>query len=783
MVSISLLALGVLGVWLWTSSEGTLVARRPSVLVVDRRGEPIGESPGEGDVLGFWPVPPMLPERIAVATLETEDRHFYTHAGVHWPSVARAMAQNLSALRTVSGASTVAMQVARMQRGRARGLGAKVLESIEAVMLIDDFGHEEVLRQYLTLAPYGNRVHGVVRAARLYFDKPAEDLSWLQAAYLAALPQAPAHMNPYDDAGRARGLRRAHRILRTLHARGLITTRDLEVALASDLALVPRTPRPPEALHAALALIDQARQTSGTVVRRATLDLDMQRRVAALVRENLDHVRARGATNTAAVVVDLQSADILAYVGSADYFDAKAHGAIDFLQVKRSPGSTLKPFIYGLGFDTGKLTAASLVPDTAMDFVNEGGRSYRPGNITKSFLGPMLAREALANSRNIPAMRVLGDVGVEPVLSMLARGGVTGVRFEPGAYGLGLALGNLHTTPLELATLYRALGDGGRVVPLRTFLDDEPAQSTPARLFGDDTAALVLDILSDPEARQPSFPPGSPLDYDYAVATKTGTSQGFRDGWTAAVSDRLVVVVWVGNHDWRRMNTLGGLAGTAEAAHRILDALMPRRAPHRSVAQSFPAPRDGQVRTVCALSGRRHGPDCPHRRTELFRRGTEPETLCDVHVRARIDKRNGLLATAACPAHMVEEQTFLKLDKSSSTWARQTGQKLLPTAESPLCGGGPTHSDEVSVTVVEPRAGVRYTYDPDTPPEFATIRLRADVEPADEDVVFLVDGTPVAKVGWPHETRWTVTPGTHVVQAAFARRAEVSAPVAITVRR
>jgi penicillin-binding protein 1C len=760
-----------------------LVERAPSKLIVDRRGEILGEVVGDEDAFGWWPVPYMLPERVAVATVETEDRHFYEHGGVRWQSIARAVEQNARARRIVSGASTIAMQVARMQSERSRGIVAKLEEAVEAHFLVDELGHDEVLRQYLALAPYGNRVHGVVRAARMYFDKPAEDLSWLQAAYLAALPQAPAHMNPWDKEGRKRGLARAKRILRTLHERGLINDRDFDVAMKSDLGIVEKKQRSPEAIHAALAwakrVVDEKRTD---VIQRATIDLEIQEKVTKIAKKNLDKVRERGATNTAAVVVDTKSGDVLAYVGSADYFDEDAHGAIDFLTVKRSPGSTLKPFIYGLALESGRYTPASALPDTPMDFITENGKSYLPKNINHSFLGPMLLREALANSRNIPALRVLDDVGIEPALDLFASGGVTDVSFEPGHYGLGLAIGNLHVTPLELASLYRALGNGGVSTPLRFFADDA-APREEHRILDDDVAGQLLDILSDPAARQPSFPPGSALDYDYAVATKTGTSQGYRDGWTAAVSDRIVVVSWVGNHDWRRMNQLGGLAGTAEAAHEMMDAVMPLREPWRQVTSTFAPPNGDRTKVVCALSGKLAGPDCPHKKAEHFKPGTEPFASCDMHVRARVDKRNGLLATSKCPPNVVVERPFVKLDKGYAPWAREQHMEMLPEDESPLCGGHPKLSDDVAVELIEPRAGVKYTWDPDTPPEFATIRLRADVEPRSEQVVFLVDGSPVAEVGYPHEARWTLTPGKHVIQAAFARRQEASAPVTITVRQ
>lgn len=759
-----------------------LLEPRPSKLVLDRRGEVLGEVVGEGDVFGWWDVPPMLPERVALATRETEDRFFYEHKGVRLRSIARAVEQNLRAGRTVSGASTIAMQVARMQSRRSRTLLAKLQEAAEAIVLVDRFGHDEVLRQYLTLAPYGHRVHGVTRAACEYFDKPVADLSWLQAAYLAALPQAPARMSPWNVQGRARGLKRAQRILVMLHARGLMTTRDLEVALASDLGIVEHRERPPEAIHAALAWSKRA-ALRDEAIQHATIDLELQNITARIAKANLENVRGRGASNTAAVVIDKDTAEVLAYVGSADYFDPVARGAIDFLEVKRSPGSALKPFLYGLALEGGRTTAATLVPDTPMDFVTEAGRSYLPKNINRTFLGPMLLREALANSRNIPALRVLEDVGLERALTLMQKGGVADVSFEPGRYGLGLALGNLHTTPLELAALYRALGAGGVYQPLRFFLDDADHGADGVRILQEDSAALIIDILADASARQPSFPAGSALEYGYAVATKTGTSQGFRDGWTIAVSDRLVVAVWVGNHDWRRMNHLGGLAGTAEAAHELMDAIMPLRTPHRSVATSFASPVGMKRKAVCALSGMLAGAECPNHKSELFRPGTEPFEPCDMHVRAQVDKRNGLLATSRCPREVVQERAFVRLPRAFQSWARQQRTPLLPEDESPLCGGRPRLVEQAEIALVEPRGGVRYTWDPDTPPEFATLRLHADVEPHDEEVVFLVDGAPVAKVGYPHEARWTLSPGTHTVQVAFARRSEASAPVTITVRQ
>ncbi len=307
----------------------------------------------------------------------------------------------------------------------------------------------------------------------------------------------------------------------------------------------------------------------------------------------------------------------------------------------------------------------------------------------------------------------------------------------------------------------------------------------PVRLLDAGAADLVTHILADAAARRPSFPEGSALDYDIAVAVKTGTSQGYRDGWTVAFSDRLLVIMWIGNHDWRRMNHLGGLAGTADAVHAVITTLTPQHKRHVPVPQSFNDPAHSVRHEVCALSGQLAGADCPHRRSEVFLAGMSPTATCPWHRRVGIDTRTGDRSTSDCPAHVVHWQTVLDLPPAYARWGRQQGRPLMPLRTSRLCGGGDDDGPP-AIALVEPKAGVRYAFDPDTPAAFATIRLAAQVDGTgggiNDDVVFLVDGDPVARVPFPHETRWTITPGRHTIQAVLAARSVASAPVVITVR-
>jgi penicillin-binding protein 1C len=460
--------------------------------------------------------------------------------------------------------------------------------------------------------------------------------------------------------------------------------------------------------------------------------------------------------------------------------------------------------------------------DLPFEVVDPSGRSYVPGNLSQTFLGPMSARHALGNSRNIPALRLLSDVvGVDRALTFFDDVGVQGVSFEPGRYGLGLALGNLHVTAEELARAYLVLRHGGRVVPVVTSALDRPHKtkepndddivtsndddivtsdddviddvtnddvtnddvtSGPSRLLSKGAAELVTNILADPTARRPSFPEGSALDHELAVATKTGTSQGFRDGWTVAYSDRLLIVVWIGTHEWRRMNHLGGLAGTADAVKELIDTLQPRHRRHVPLAQSFPDPIGSERIEVCAHSGQLAHDACPHRRSELFLPATAPTTHCSWHRRIDIDVRTGDLATPTCPKDVVRRIVAVDLPPAYARFVRQQGWTPLPARFSRLCGGGA--GSPATVTLLEPRDGTRYIFDPDTAAEHATVFLRAEVEgdAISNDLVFLVDGEAVALVGEPHEARWSLTPGRHTIQAVLAHGAVSSPPVTILVR-
>src|SRR3989454_1009695 len=413
------------------------------------------------------------------------------------------------------------------------------------------YGHAAVLAHYLRIAPYGNRVRGIAYAARRYLGKPVEDLSWAETAFLVAIPQAPARMNPYREPGRTRAAERERRILDALLAGNVLgrDEYDLAVRQIAALRIPPLGRRPPDALHAVLHLERLFRHDAPlpAPLVDTTLDLDVQQAVVAMVADTLPGLHERGAGNAAAIVVERGTNRVVAWVGSAGYFDDRHAGAYDYARVPRSPGSTLKPFLYALALERGAITPATILDDILRT----------PGDITnadEAFLGPLLPRVALADSRNVPAANLLDRLGLDDGYAFLRDLGLHDGD-QPGRHwGLGLAIGAMPTTLERLVRAYTVLAGDGRAGELVWYRGESLA--APRRLLSEDTARLVTLFLADPMARLPTFPRMGPSEYPFPVAVKTGTSSKYRDALTVAYSTRYVVGVWLGRPDYRPMSRL-----------------------------------------------------------------------------------------------------------------------------------------------------------------------------------------------------------------------------------
>ena len=757
-----------------------LVSPPATPIFTDRYGTFLAEgSADENAPLGFWDPPEILPERIVSCLLAVEDKRYYEHFGVDFRSLLRALINNFSG-QPRQGASTIAMQVARLQRPGKRTLWRKAYEMGTAVWLNRKYGHENVLRHYLKIVPQGNRIHGVSYAARRYFQKPLADLSWAEAAVLASLPRAPGRMNLYRFEGRRKAFERAKLILNLLYENGMLNeeTAAISQRQLKSLKIPIKESRPYHSYHAILRLqeaIDGNASYTKPIV--TTLDLPIQKVVDGIAGEAMGHLRQRGAGNLAVIVAERETGAIRSYLGSDFYADGDFAGAINYATTPRSAGSTLKPFIYALGMETGAFSPASVLEDLPFNLSQPGGQ-YSIANYDERYLGPLLYRKALANSRNVPAVHVLKTVGLAKTYDLFRQLGLAKDDKSASVYGLGLAIGGLYVTLEDLVTAYGVLANDGQAFTLRWF--ETADKETPAQLIPEDVARQLSLFLSDPLARLPTFVRTGPLEYPFPVAVKTGTSQGFRDAWAVAYSSRYIVGAWIGHPDHERMKRVSGL----DAAHlvkEILVSLHPRE--RRGVdEQPFPPPQlhqdsEGatgyQLIKLCPLSGELVTEACSETVLEYLRLGTEPTAFCRVHQSFAVDRGTGTLAGPLTPPERVEIRSYAVLPPQFAAWGATHGYGPPPSPSTEL--------PYATIAIKEPIDGSIFRFHPDTPRQLQSIALRANVTPAVPEIIWYVDGEPFQKVQYPYTTRWHLRAGSHALQARFPHANIQSGIITITI--
>ena len=760
--------------------RGELVSPQATPIFTDRYGAFLAEGTADKDaLLGFWDPPAVLPERIVSCLLVVEDKRYYEHFGVDFRSLLRALVNNLSG-RPRQGASTIAMQVARLQRPGKRILWRKACEMGTAVWLNRKFDHENVLRHYLKIVPQGNRIHGVAYAARRYFQKPSADLSWAEAAVLASLPRAPGRMNLYRFEGRRKAFERAKLILNLLRENGTLDEETVTISQRQlkSLEIPIKESRPYHSYHAILRLQKAiSGTTSYTKPVSTSLDLPLQGIVDGIASEAMEHLRQRGAGNLAVIVTERETGAIRSYLGSDFYADEDYAGAINYATTPRSAGSTLKPFIYALGMETGAFSPASVLADLPFNLSHPGGQ-YSVANYDERYLGPLLYRKALANSRNVPAVHVLKAVGLAKTYDLFRQLGLAKDDKSASVYGLGLAIGGLYVTLEDLVAAYGVLGNDGKVFRLRWF--ETTDEQTPAQLIPEDVARQTTLFLSDPLARLPTFPRMGPLEYSFPVAVKTGTSQGFRDAWAVAYSSKYIVGAWIGHPDHERMKRVGGLYA-AQLVKEILVSLHPKE--RRGVDEKpFPPPqshRDSEGSTgyelveLCPLSGELVTEACSEVVLEYLSLGTEPTASCRVHQSFAVDRRTGTLAGPMTPPERAEIRGYVVLPPQFAAWGAMHGYGPPPSPS--------TESPYASIAIEEPIDGSVFRFHPDTPQQLQSIALRASVTPAVPEIIWYVDGEPFQKVSYPYTTRWHLRAGSHALQARFPHADIQSGIITITI--
>jgi len=777
-------ALLLLALFWKASALAHLRAPEPSVLLRDRHGRFLGEIAAQENGLGFWPsdVDGKLPARVVQATLALEDRRFYRHPGVDPVAAFRALWQNVRKGRRISGASTLAMQVARMQSPGARTLKNKLIEAATALLLTERYGRDAVLAHYLRIVPYGNRLHGIAYAARRYFGKPVDDLSWAEISFLAAIPQAPGRMNPFVPAGKWAATARGKRILQALFEEGVLSHEELDLAMVQieNLKIPWRENRPLYALHAVLRLEEEIRDArQGPAFAKAsarrpivdtTLDLGLQEDVSWRTFNAVSTWEAEGVGNAAVILLDRETSEVLAWVGSTKYFDPDHAGAIDYTRVPRSSGSTLKPLLFAWALERGVITPVSVLDD-----LDRGAGGIT--NFDERFLGPLLPRVALANSRNVPAADLLGHMGIDEGYGFFRDLGLARDARPARYYGLGMAIGGLPVTLEELVRAYGVLAREGLLVD-PVWYRGQPREE-PHRVLSESTARLVSLFLSDPMARLPTFPRRGATEYPFPVAVKTGTSSQYHDAWTVAYSKRYLLGVWMGHPSHRPMSRLSGYRSAARLAQEILEHL------HRDEIDGledapFPPPRGYQAVKLCALTGQLASPACPRAALEWVAPGQEPVQECSAHVRVAVDVRSGELADPLTPRAFVEVRTFTDLPPRYAAWMNAEG---LPRPPHPSEPDSTIDRDRLATLhITSPENGMRVLNDPETPAALATLALKVTVEPAVEQVMWVVDGEPFQVVDHPYVARWPIQPGEHTFEARLVRSEGRSRSVRVRVQ-
>lgn len=691
--------------------------RPPARLVQDRDGNTLRAFLAPD---GQWRFPVTLGEvsPIMVQTLlRSEDQWFHFHPGVNPLAILRAVKDNLLTGRVVSGGSTIAMQVARLAEPRPRTLRSKLIEAFRALQLRWNHTPEEVLEFWLNMAPFGGNIVGVGAASRFYFDKTPDRLSLGEAALLTALPRAPNTYNPVRRPDAALNVR--SRVLQRL-------TNDFPEKQREKARREPLptrlTPLPMHAPHFARAALSHI---SGSQL-RTSLDLHAQQLAEEVVRSHTSGLREQGLESLAVVALDSATREIRAMVGSPAFFDDEHSGQINGTLILRSPGSTLKPFLFAQAMDLGLTFPEALLFDIPTDY-----SGYAPENYDGAFRGAVTARYALSHSLNVPAVRLLARVGLDNFLALLRSGGLSGLNHPSSHYGLPLVLGGGEVSLLDLVNLYATLAQGGTHKSVR--FAPIAKRERGKRLFSREACHLVTSMLA--EVERPDMPGTWALTASAPeVAWKTGTSFGHRDAWAVGYSGRYTIGVWVGNLDGHATK---GISGATHAGPVLFDLF--RRLEDSAATLPEFAPLELSEVELCARSRKLPRTECRRITATILPGRTilEPD---DWNVRIFIDDATGLRLDGGCLAGRdYHSEVIPQYPPALAAWRTETGLDVpqLPPMH-PDCAIRP---DAASLRIVSPDPGTPYHLRPDTPSRYQRIPLAADAPPDSGKLYWFLDGT------------------------------------------
>jgi len=674
-----------------------------------------------------------IPEMMKNATIAAEDKDFYHHFGIDFRSILRAAYYDIIHRGSVQGASTITQQfVKNALLSPERTWNRKIKELILTLEVEAMYSKEDILAFYLNEIPYGSNNYGIEAASQSYFGKSVKDLTLAQTATLAALPQAPTRYSPYGP-GKEKLLARKNWVLDRMATLKMISYDQAEEAKKQELTFVPRAESitAPHFVFLVREILadrygEQMVEQGGLKV-TTTLDLPTQKMAEEAVYQNAEkNLKKYKVNNAGLTAIDPKTGQILAMVGSADYFNEEIKGQVNVMLSQQQPGSAFKPIAYATAFK-GKYNPATVLFDLQTDFGN-----YVPRNYDGSFRGPITIRQALANSINIPAVKTLYLAGLNNVIDQARKMGITSLD-NPSRYGLSLVLGGGDVYPLELTGAFGVFGNQGKYAPTTPILKVEDSKGKVLEEW-QDKAKEVLDpqiayeinsILSDNNARAPMFGSRSSLYFpDHTVAAKTGTTSENRDAWVMGYTPSLAVGIWVGNTDNTPMSAAGaGISAAGPIFHQFMENALKNK-PN----EEFIRPPGIQEVTVDKFSNKLPTQYSPEKIKDIFASWQVPTDWDDIHIVVKVCKLNGKLATDQTPSDQIEEQLFTNIHSELPNnpawegpvraWAQANGITNFPPTEkceeysqsnrpniyfiNPTSGASVSGSMEIKVTISSP---------------------------------------------------------------------------------
>ncbi len=757
----------------------------PSIRITDRHGRPlydlIDSEYGRHTVLALNEIPLALQQ----ATIATEDKSFYENPGVDIFGILRALVTNVQDGQIVSGGSTITQQTVRnmlmSHEERSQiSLRRKLREAALAWQVTNRYSKDEILALYLNQMYYGGMAYGVDAAAQTYFGKSATELTLAESALIAGMPQAPALYNPLLEPEAAKA--RQYDVLSLMVRQGYITQADADLAAREPMQYAAK-PYPVEAPHFVMmveAELDrlfpqETLYEGGGITVRTTLDLNWQQHAESIVKEQIRRLNeplnggpGHYAHNASLVAIDPHSGDVKALVGNLDFFDEAHDGAINMALMPRQPGSALKPIVYASGMNPERerpFTPASVFYDVRTVFITHEKDPYVPVNFSRTEHGPVLLRQALGSSLNIPAVSALHTMGVAETMALASEMGI-GTLGDPDEYDLSFALGGGPVRLFDLTTAYAAFANGGSRIEPHIILEvvdaDDDVLFTAnepelVRVLDERVAWLISDILSDNKARIMSFGENSVLKLDRTAAVKTGTTNDFHDNWTVGYTPDLVVGVWVGNTDNKPMQAITGVSGAGPIWHYFMRTVLAGEPD-----KPFSKP-DGMVQVeVCDLSGLLPTEACPFRQTEWFIQGTQPVEPDTFYQRVEIDKQTGYLATEETAVTDIVPQLALNIPPVLHPWARE--EEMLVLDDLLLASAARQTSGAPALRLVSPDPNTRYRLTKALPTEAQQLPVEVVGTANMENLTLWVDGEPVTTfVQPPYKSWWPLAEGQHTM--------------------